>query len=70
MFLFDGEFSRNPGSIPGQGARRRGLPPRLVFDGTRSREERAVNVVEIIQAFSEAAFSAYYSGQCLPMWMP
>lgn len=29
-----------------------------------------MNVAEIIQTFSEAAFSAYYSGQCLPMWMP
>ena len=29
-----------------------------------------MDIAEIIQAFSEAAFAAYYSGQCLPMWMP
>lgn len=67
MFLFDGEFSRNPGSIPGQGARRGDCPLRLVFDGTRPREERGMDLIQVIEAFSRAAYVAYYSGQCLPV---
>lgn len=29
-----------------------------------------MDLTEIIQAFTNAAVDAYFSGQCLPMWMP
>lgn len=28
-----------------------------------------MDLIQIIEIFSKAAYEAYYSGQCLPMWM-
>ena len=46
------------------------LLPAPCFDGTRPRKEMGMDLIQIIEIFSRAAYEAYHSGQCLPMWMP